>query len=656
MGKSLRFFCAIFFVSVFFNLYATAQENIHGRELCDSFYDFLEGTEAIPSISPLVAEGANNFPYNITAAFSMPPITHAIDERNTFVLAFTIEDAYAHKNLIAELIKKISETELGFQLVLLFTYGDNDTDAIRGTQIYATQYDDIEDVAAMCISFGKENGKTQIIPGGTNDISPKWSVSYAVRALTDAGIKLDISGGNFISLYRLGIIAAEKRVSDFLNAEIPATGISYSKNELDEAITQSLVTLLRNYNPQETKEWERHYFAANMTGKVFFIGEKIIVISFMALTAAAMAILIFLTLFHEQKKSSIGAFFRILYVIVITLAVSTIALQASQSLSKLAEDILGAPIFIGIALKIVISFTAIVLLFDLSSRFLIFVTERQYWFLTAAVAVINFFVFSMIDISFSFVFAFELVIIYLARTVHKPVQLLIMFFMMALPFFPLVYQAFVFIDTNFMNEIVYATPAYNASLAAVLFPFQLQWLRVISSTYKGKEGMPRKHIIRRQLFLVLVPFFSFCVIVIIATAIINKYSNFQQTGKKTEQISYIADDVIKISVEDISFFGETTRTLRIDLGEEAFSCKVYVKGVSAIPVVYSENEYTTDTSNMAAEFIIPAWPPKNLSFRYIVGAEDVSEILITAKYLQNNSTLVRTVTKTVLPGQTFDAK
>lgn len=625
---------------------AEAQEKLHGRALCDSVYNFLAGTKSTPKKIPLVAEGTNNFPYNIITTFpeiSLPE-SQSAEERNAFVIAFTLEDAYEHRNILTELIQSLYESDRNYKLDFLFSYGDNDIHAgrISGTENFASKYDNTEDVATICISFIDEN-KTNITPGGSGEIAPKWLTFYAAKSLIESQIQFEINGGAFLSLYRTNTIIADARTSSFLEKGIPSLGLSFSNNENSEKILSALKTLISLYTAAETTEWERHYVPVKFAGNFFLIGENSVVISFIAIAFMSFAFLIFASLIDEKRKSTIGDSVRILYALIPTLTISIAALQISQPLVQFVSSILDISIFVSFAIKIAVSFVAVIFLFDFSSRFLGRLSEIQYWFLLSFVAIINFFMFSLIDISFFFTFAFEISIIYFSRTLHKPIPLFIMFFAITLPFLPLVYQIAKFTNMGTIREILYAAPVYNFLIGMILLPLQLQWLRVIISMYGEQNMRPsrEKHTVRRHLFMLLLPFVSVCIIMAAVSVITNSVRLFF-TNDRQEKIQYVTDDFPQITSTDRIFFGETFRTLNVNLGDQAFSCEITLEGVTALPIIYSENEYVNNASNMTSRFVIPSWPPAQLSFRYIAGGETISTVTVVARYYDNDTTVIKT--------------
>lgn len=652
MALRLRHLCIFLILLAFFCMHVHAQEEIHGRQLCDTVFNFLAETELIPEAVPLIADGSNIFPYNITATFPHKTTTEtkSVNERKTLILAFTLEDAYAHQDIISNFIKTVSITKTNPNIIFLFSYGDDfyDNESISGTEIFASNYDDTEDIAVVCISFSDDN-KTSITPGGSGEIAPKWLTTYAANALNNSGIQFDIKGGIFISMYRIGKLVADNRTSSFFSHEIPAIGIAFGKNEDSIRVSLSLETFIKQYRTENTAEWERHYLLLKFRDDYILIGEKIIVITFIIIAFVAMGFLLFSSLIKLKRKKTFGYYIRILYALLLTLAISAIALQFSQPLVRLIENSFTISEYLSFAIKISISFVAIIFLFDFSSRFLGRLYETEYWSLIALIAIINFFMFSLTDISFFFIFGFELFIIYISRGVHRPLRLIFMFFLMALPFFLLAYQISQFAQKNVLSNIIYATPIYNTMIAMILYPFQLQWLRVIITMYgeQNKKNNVKKHFLRKQLFLLLVPVISFFAIIATASFITNSASLFQETAER-EAIRYVTDDYPKITTSDRTFFGETFRTLEIDLGAEAFSCVITLEGKESMPVVYSENEFTGNTSNMTCQFITPTWPPSNLSFRYIAGNDDITIINVTAKYRNDNMTIIRTKEQTII--------
>lgn len=623
------FICVLFFLH--FNLFSDSS-TLYGRNLCDAVYNFLLNNQANPERSSLISEGSNSFPYNIVCNFksSGEVSNFSAEERNTLLFAFTQQDALKYADVIFDLVSNLNSYKRNFDVLLLFSYGDSDIEeSISGTKIYSSEYGNPDDVAAICVSFnGKE--KTHITPGGASDSAPKWLVSYSMESISEQNIDFEVDGDIFTSLYSLGLLQSDSRTSYFLSAEIPAVGIEFSTDIENSKTSSVLKKIASSYKSEDSTQWERHYIPLKISNNFILVGERPIVIIFIAVAFSAFGFLFLNSFFSRKRKKVAWETLRLVYALVITIAVSVLALQLGQRFSEFIK-IGSISIYYAFAIKILFSFLGVIFLLDINTRILFFISDTKYWFLISLVAVINLFLFSVIDISFFLIFGVELFILYFSRMFHGTVKLIFVSILLAVPFFPFIYQLARFSNTSVLESLVFSTVLENFLLAIVLFPMQFQWLRVISSWYGKMESIPKTNIVRRQLFLFILPIILFTA-VIYAGGIVTQSFFKSEKNNTISEVRTTSDDIIKIDVQDVTFFGETFRTLKVDLGNEPFACEVSIKGETALPIIYSENEYNTDMANLSTEFLVPSYPPKNLLFRYIIGADENSLITVTAKY------------------------
>lgn len=632
----------IFFVLMFFctHIFAQGTQNPslrtdipHGIELCDDLFDFFKSKGINVQKENIVAPGDNIFPYNITAFFKGKNNTALTSEgRDTLLLAFTAEDAYRHKDAVSEIIDYILQNETECDVTVLFSYdiGNNiknnieNINTVSGNFVFASQYEDPETAAAVCISFDADE-KPYIISGGDAKNSPSWLVSYVVSAFYKHGIKFILHGGLFTSLYSLDILKADERTSNFLSEEIPSVFVAFTKHNSDSDVARVISSIINAYKILETSDWERHYIFICAENSFFVLNEKNMVISFIIVIFAAIFFLIVFSIVNSQSRIVARETANLLYVTFLSYVISALSLILSEKLAYMLLVFFPTQIYIYFVIKIIVSFIAIIILYDVASYFGLVISEVRYWYLLAIVAAINVLVFSFIDISLFYIFIVLLGIIFLSRTVHKSVFLVVSFFLMAIPFIIFIYQISHSVDTAAIKKFVFLSLKENLFFSLVLLPFYLQWIRIVSSFVKRKA---------QKLTMYIPPIII--ALTILGGALVAAKINTPLVQSETTETVYLADEFPKITVTDTTSFDGMVRTIDIYLGEGAYSCDVAVVGTDEMPLIYSDNEYVSDTTNLVSHFVIPAWPPAVMRFRYIVGEEHDSVLNVKAVYFDKS--------------------
>lgn len=155
---------------------------------------------------------------------------------------------------------------------------------------------------------------------------------------------------------------------------------------------------------------------------------------------------------------------------------------------------------------------------------------------------------------------------------------------------------------------------------------------------ENSNGCKKKYVHNRRLITILLSsVFTFIVLVL---SLVN---HFHYNDKS------IIADISQIVIEDCEtqdrtsvvcsenrIFDDTIRTLNITTTEPAAFIQVLVAADQKNPVQYSASDYIL-IDNYTSEFIIPVYPPENLSFSY--GTESIeNQITVKAWYKESEQT------------------
>lgn len=245
-----------------------------------------------------------------------------------------------------------------------------------------------------------------------------------------------------------------------------------------------------------------------------------------------------------------------------------------------------------------------------------------------AVSVLNIFIFSAIDISLFFLFAFEFIIIYLSHFSTKIFGITFSFAIMSIPYVPFAKAILLFGSEKLFSTFTLSSIASLILLFFALLPFFLQIVRIFFLVFKNKKTKIK--------FISLVSLFIFANILFFGIFFL--CAQFSFLTKQNKIITELKNDgKLFVAIDDEVFFGTTVRNISIDLGEEAISCEVSVHGVKEEAVLYSEDEYIVNASEKKSTFALPSFPPRRLHFSYTANTATRSFISVEALYKKSDT-------------------
>lgn len=518
---------------------------LHGKALIKDIENFFRANGYPAEENKIVQKTANDFPANVIVSFPNKNAPHSL------ILNFAAEDAYKEKANILLLLKTARNAKKNYSLVFLFSYGDEDGANISGSDAFAKNIDNPENLSCLAVSFtGKK--RALIIPGGANKVSPRTLLKTSAECLEKNKILYEVRAGFAASLFRLGILQTEKRASSFLKNGISSISLAFPHGA---DFVSALSYFLLHYRANEKESGDTHYVFLQNGLHFFLLGERFIIVAFIIMS--------FINLFAFITRSG------------------------PEKKTPFKNDIL---------------------------------------FYLFAVSTLNIFIFSAIDISLFFLFAFEFIIVYLSRFAAKPFGIFFSLAVMTVPFVPFAKEILVFGSEKLFSTF---TPSSFASLLVLFFallPFFLQIIRIFFLLLKNKKTKTK-----------IIAIFSFAVFGSAVFAgvffVFGKFSFL--TKKNTHAAELKNDDLLSCTVEDEVFFGTTLRKLSVDLGENARTCTVSVRGISGEAVLYSEDEYFVNDEGNTATFAVPSFPPRTLRFSYTANTAVRSVISVSASYEKN---------------------
>lgn len=643
---------AVFFliISAFF---AHASKDVNtatppeGYDLSESVYSLLKQNGFSPSKQEIASTGHDNFAQNIAVSFSsknQKKKQEAFTDnlRYSVILDISQEDFYKYQKEILVFLKQLKSSTIQCDAIFLFSALTKPiikaSSRISGSASFASLIEDEDGYSAIAIQIGQTK-KNTILTGTENSTTPLWLSKQTVEAFRRTDKPFDFP--NVISsVYRIGLLKGENRMTAFIKNGIPAVTVSLSDiNELD-VISDFLV----NYDSSGTDQWDQHYFffPSQKFGNSFFINER-----FFLLTGIILAIvtIFLLCMFSFTEKNSIKIkreLLKNLYFIPLTLFVSTAGLLAGQAISFIFSNGLISNPAIQFGIKILISLFFVSIIFIFHNFFRIPANILIYSYLIQFIALFNIFVFSFRDIMFFILFGIEYLIIFFSRNCKKNISLIIILILMQLPFLPYADIILVRGEKIDLSSSIYSSLIQNFSIAIAIFPFQIIWLKILTNIEifnRNKGYSIRKTILLGTVSTVSILTFALCAMLLISRFFFEPANKINK--EKELNIAHNNKSTCTLAVQRHEFSGMATTQLKISSKENALRYMVYVASLdSRIPVYDSIYDFEvtqlqnpeTNKKDEVISFLIPDYPPKNMTIVYASDASCKSKIGLLAFY------------------------
>lgn len=663
--KEIRVFFSLFCFILFPALLNAGQtlpqpgEKLRGLSLCKNTENFLVSSGFSPEKSDLVKSGTNEFPYNIEVALPAAAGESAEQAggRQTLILAFTMEDALRFRNYVSVILNSLKKMQRDYDLVLLFSYGDFQSETggerLCGTDVFAENIDAPDNYSAVCVSFTAD--KTAVlIPGGAGDTTPSWLIRRLCDSFIYSGLPYRIRGGSLGSLYRLRVLKADERSSFFLQRDIPCAGVSIPDQADMSAYGECTAKFLSAYTQEGTGSWDRHYIVFHAGKKLWWASEQFIVMCFIAVSFISLFMLSELSFIRSSRRTKIKHdVFMLWYILPVTVVISAVCFQVSQPLTQFLYHIFRITILYQFIVKVVITFIINTVLYLLIVKFQGVLEERAYAYLLTVDSVINIFIFSAVDISLFFLFAAEYIIVYIFRPFKKTNMLVAAFLAMIIPYIPYLLQIIGYADPAVFGAVVYSRFQGNVLLSIGSLPFLFQWLRIIAR-FAERWNYYKTSASGRRILSVISFTGATAVIIVVFFFGVSRISGYFRARnsrglENVVQINRADDAVLSCSASDRTFFGDTTRTISVNLGKEAERCIISVNGMNGNSVVYSDNEYESDKTKYTDTFLVPVWPPEKITVSYVADVSVPAVVTVTAFYEETDSVCTMRTYEVTIP-------
>lgn len=647
-------FLLLFFLSISFTFAANAnkveQTELYGIELCDTIFSKLKKEGFSPITQSLIVNGENSFPYNIILNYKNKDLDFEknSDNNKNLIIQLCMEDFFVAESSIIKLIKFINENNFSYNISILFTYGDNQIinkkNMIFGSEVFIDSLFEAENSTAVLLNFDSQNNK--IISNSDSIISPMWILKYFYQAFYDNSIHKDLPIFFLSQVYKYSFLTQSNLLSTFIKSNIQSIQLNFCKETTESNIVENiLINFVSNFSEIYTPQWDQNFLMIKLFGSYKWISETSLV-KFILIIACLTLILIFIyyvTHKNIAKKFLFSA--KNLWYIPFFFILSMILCYfiGNNIFYKLIKFF---PINNQFSYLILFNFSFLFLVFFSYFRYKIFLSKKYYKekaidLHVAILSFANLILFSLVDITLFPIFLIEFFIFLLCYRFRTYTSKSLYVILSVLIFIPYLYIFSINIDLKNIERILVYNVYFLLCLILIFNPILILLFRSISFSVK-KQGANFEKI--RFIFYVCTIFFFFISSHIIIT---KKYIKLPSS---TITISNINRDesYINFVYNSKEVFDDIVRTINISFEKQPVQCNVSISSEKN-PVLYSDNQYILEKSGNAT-FLIPYYPPKNLTFEYGTKNEK-SVITITAIFEKSDYNYVMQ-TKTIHIGTT----
>lgn len=610
-----------------------------GFEKCTALSKVLSNASVKQYHEAIVYNESNTFPYNIIVTFDSneEKKSSAYDKNNNQLSELTIalrtEDFYDKPEEVKNLCHTLSSIRHRQKINLIFTYGDifeGPSPSVKyGTEAYTERLSDALSVNAVTVSLSERN---RVIPGTTKGSSPTYISKAATEAFRENGMNAEVAGGLITFLYKKNTLKTDQRANLFAEAGCKSIAVEFSnKKEVLSKIPDYFEAFIPLYESPDISVLDSHSNHVAAEEFYFALSERTSVILYVLTAFLSLFALSELSFLNRKTREKLTEdVLKLWYIIPLSVLLTTVSFFISQNIALFFYNIFSANIYIQISLKVILGFVLASLVFLAAFKVQGLMSSSAYSYLVTISGIINLVVFTAIDISLFYLFAIEYILIYISRPVKHTASLLTCFFLLFVPFIPYSIQIIKFTKPSSLPLLVHSSFGINTLISIGLLPFEIQWLRILvrlNERWKKANAGTKKFYIQ-NIITFSVAFIIFLVISMSLDFLIpEKYKN---PGNKKEVTLVEKGDsaLLSANLTELVHYGEKTRILNISCPKNTRRVHVQVRGKTSNSVLYSDNDFVQDKSNLTDIFKLPLYPPQKIQLRYIAKAGEESTVKI----------------------------
>ena len=342
--------------------------------------------------------------------------------------------------------------------------------------------------AAVCLISSGEQERARIITGTSQGTAPSWLLKSVYASLQHANIRPDFYTPAVV-FHRIGWIPDDPLLRLYNEAHIPAIKIK-TNADLSGFFSTVAPAVIQNIS----NEWDTHFFVWQIHQKLLIINEQhIITLLIIASIFFLSWLIVFSFLFGRKREQHRRDLFILWWMPCYFFLVNWSGFLLGSKITELlfhlrfsaltdmnAFPITALAIKYTFALFFMFAFTAF-------NRFIPLPANRFiYGFMGHAVCLLNIFIFSFINLSFSIIFILIYLISLIAYQFKNIILQIIFIICLFLPLMPFITHIVMY--RHFMFPIIFFT---NIAAACIFIPFDLFLIRLgLSIDKKRKNSRP----------------------------------------------------------------------------------------------------------------------------------------------------------------------
>lgn len=642
-----------------------AQSSGH-RELSNQLYDFFQQEGFRPQRQLLA--NSNQFPYSILLDFNQKKIEEN-QEIQRLIIALaqeTAQECLDEVLALARLMEK-ADSEVPLTLALLANeiypfpsvFKKTDSSAIAAKASVENQWHPTgsqilleniytPDACALIMLDGTASQFDQatVVFGADGILTPLWLIQQ---------VPLPISQDSLIT-YRLNLAEDNPALIPFFQSGMATVAISFNSSEQEQRqeVFAALETMTENFSVEESLSANsKNYIVLHFVDNIW-IGEQFSILVYLFISILVLAIISGFSFLGKKGAIHRQSFFKIWYLIPITIFLSTFFLWVGQLVAgKLVQTVPENTVII-LGIKTLFSFIAVSLPFIFHLKLRLPIVQFAYGYLLTIVVAMNIFIFASIDLVLLFIFVLEYIIIYFSRLAKRLIPLIVASLIMLLPFIPYAVNILAYASRDKLLHLVQTGILGNMLYACILIPFQIMWLRIM---VRIDIFGTNRHISPIKIIIATIGVMGIMVLCIVGTLFFASLALDRAiSGNELKQqplrpyfyqlVEAPVPEKLHASVERKSYLELQSVEVRIDSPVPVVRYEVSVTSENPIPVydspisfitvqntIQSGNHSETEGSTATTHFLIPDFPTNTTSFEYTADG-DMPQNIKVLLYLQ----------------------
>ena len=486
-----------------------------------------------------------------------------------------------------------------------------------------------------------------VVFGSDGILTPLWLIQQ---------VPLPVSQ-NFLITYRLNLAEDNPALVPFFRSGMATVAISFnsSQQEQKQKVFAAVKTMTENFSVDKSVSADSQNYIVLHFVENIWIGEQFSILVYLLITVLLLAIISGFSFLGKKGAIHRQAFFRIWYLIPITILLSTFFLWLGQLVAGKFVEMIPENTVVILGIKTLFSFVAVSLPFIFHLKFRLPIAQFVYGYLLTIVVAMNIFIFASIDLVLLFIFVLEYIIIYFSRLAKKIIPLIIASLIMLLPFIPYAVNILEYASQDKLLRLVQTGILGNMLYACILIPFQVMWLRIM---VRIDIFGTHRHISSLKIVLATIGVMGIMVVCIVGTLFIGSIMlNQSLPEKELNQQSHFyqlvdaqAPEQLQVSMSRKSYLELQSVEVQIASPVPIIRYEVQVLSENQIPVYDSAMSFVTEqnpsSQNFSQEsspknfleeapaagatthFLIPDYPTNITSFEYTADADTPQNIKV----------------------------